>query len=267
MLVEITIQTIAIYALTGIFAGLIGGMLGLGGGIIIVPVLHYVFTQQGFASSVVMHQAVTTSLATIIITSLFATYTHHQKKAVSWSIVNRIAPGALLGACLGALVADSLSSNILRILFGLFEILVAIQIWFEIKPMSNISLPGAGGFTISGLGIGLFSTLLGIGGGTLTVPFLLWLNQHMRSAVAISSACSIPIALVATITFIFVSRDNSNIFTHSIGYLYWPAALIIVMMTIFFAPIGARLAHYLPIEILKHIFAVLLMFIGVKMLI
>ena len=120
MLVEITIQTIAIYALTGIFAGLMGGMLGLGGGIIIVPVLHYIFTQQGFASPVVMHQAVTTSLATIIITSLFATYTHHQKKAVSWSIVNRIAPGVLLGACLGALVADSLSSNILRILFGLF---------------------------------------------------------------------------------------------------------------------------------------------------
>ena len=267
MLVEITIQTIAIYALTGIFAGLMGGMLGLGGGIIIVPVLHYIFTQQGFASSVVMHQAVTTSLATIIITSLFATYTHHQKKAVSWPIVNRIAPGVLLGACLGALVADSLSSNILRIFFGLFEILVAIQIWFEIRPMSNISLPDTGGFIISGLGIGLFSTLLGIGGGTLTVPFLLWCNLNIRNAVAISSACSFPIAAAGTTAFIIAGWDSLNIFRHSIGYLYWPAALIIVAMTIFFAPIGARLAHYLPIEILKRSFATLLMIVGIKMLI
>ena len=128
-------------------------------------------------------------------------------------------------------------------------------------------LPEKGIFIFTGAIIGLFSTILGIGGGTLTVPILLWLNHHMRTAVATSSACSIPIALVATITFIFVSWDNSNIFIHSIGYLYWPAALIIVMMTIFFAPIGARLAHYLPIEILKRIFAVLLMFIGIKMLI
>ena len=282
MFAEMTIEIILIYALTGVFAGLMGGMLGLGGGIIIVPVLHYVFTKQGFEPSVVMHQAVTTSLATIIVTSVFATYEHHRKEMVSWFFVNKVAPGIFLGACLGVLVADSVSSSALRTVFGCFEILVATQIWFGLKPkpMSTeffsshtqkkeryTKLPEKGVFIFTGAIIGLFSTILGIGGGTLTVPFLLWLNQHMRSAVAISSACSIPIALVATITFIFVSRDNSNIFTHSIGYLYWPAALIIVMMTIFFAPIGARLAHYLPIEILKRIFAVLLMFIGVKMLI
>ena len=115
MFAEMTIQIILIYALTGVFAGLMGGMLGLGGGIIIVPVLHYIFTQQGFASSLTMHQAVTTSLATIIFTSLFATYEHHQKQAVSWSIVYRIAPGILLGACLGVFIADSLSSNVLRL--------------------------------------------------------------------------------------------------------------------------------------------------------
>ena len=282
MFAEMTIQIILIYALTGVFAGLMGGMLGLGGGIIIVPVLHYIFTQQGFEPSVVMHQAVTTSLATIIVTSVFATYEHHRKKVVSWFIVNQIAPGIFLGACLGVFVADSVSSSGLRTIFGCFEILVAIQIWFGLKPKPMYTeffsprtqkkerytkLPEKGIFIFTGAIIGLFSTILGIGGGTLTVPFLLWFNHHMRTAVATSSACSIPIALVATITFIFVSWDNSNIFIHSIGYLYWPAALIIVMMTIFFAPIGARLTHYLPIEILKRIFAVLLMFIGIKMLI
>ncbi|MEC7875606.1 MAG: sulfite exporter TauE/SafE family protein [Pseudomonadota bacterium] len=267
MLADITIQILLVYALTGIFAGLIGGMLGLGGGIIIVPVLHYIFTQQGFASSLIMHQAVTTSLATIIITSFFATYEHHQKQAVSWPIVNRIAPGILLGACVGVFAADSLSSNVLRIIFGIFEMLVAIQIWFEIRPTKNVTLPNTGSFVLSGIFIGTFSTLLGIGGGTLTVPFLLWCNLNIRNAVAISSACSFPIAVAATTTFIIASWDNPNVFIHSIGYLYWPAALIIMMMTIFFAPIGARLAHYLPIETLKRIFAVLLMFIGMKMLI
>jgi len=267
MLANITTQILLIYALMGIFAGLIGGMLGLGGGIIIVPVLHYIFTQQGFASSLVMHQAVTTSLATIIITSFFATYEHHKKQVVSWPIVNRIAPGILLGACLGVFAANSLSSNVLRIIFGIFEILVAIQIWFEVRPTKNVTLPNTGGFILSGIIIGIFSTLLGIGGGTLTVPFLLWCNLNIRNAVAISSACSFPIAVAATTTFIIASWDNPNVFTHSIGYLYWPAAFIIVMMTIFFAPIGARLAHYLPVEILKRIFAILLMFIGIKMLI
>ena len=282
MLAEITIQILLIYALTGIFAGLIGGMLGLGGGIIIVPVLHYIFTQQGFEPSVVMHQAVTTSLATIIATSIFATYEHHRKRMVSWSIVNKIAPGIFLGACFGVLVADSVSSSVLRIVFGCFEILVALQIWFDLKPkymfteffsrrtqkkVEYTKLPKKGIFVFTGVIIGLFSTILGIGGGTLTVPFFLWLNFQMRNAVAISSACSIPIALAATIAFVFVSRDNPNIFTHSIGYLYWPAALIIMMVTIFFAPIGARLAHYLPIDTLKCIFAVLLMFIGIKMLV
>ena len=271
MFTEITIQILLIYALTGVFAGLIGGMLGLGGGIIIVPILHYIFGQQGFAPSVLMHQAVTTSLATIVITSVFAAYEHHRKKAVIWPVTNSIAPGIIIGAFLGVFIAGSLPSSTLRIFFGCFEILVAIQIWFDLRPKPKRAkftrTLSKGDFVFSGTIIGLFSTILGVGGGTLTVPFLLWFNFHLRNAIAISSACSIPIALVATITFIVISWDNSNVFVHSVGYLYWPAAFIIMMMTIFFAPLGARLAHYLPIEILKRIFAVLLLFIGIKMLI
>ena len=270
MLTEITIEILLIYVLTGVFAGLIGGMFGLGGGIIIVPVLHYIFTQQGFAPSVVMNQAVTTSLATIIIISILAAYEHHKKKAILWPVVNSFAPGILIGAFIGVFVADSLSSSMLRFIFGSFEILVAIQIWFDLRPKTkNINqdkLPRKSTFILTGTSIGIVSTILGIGGGTLTIPFLLWCNYQIRNAVAISSACSIPIALVATITFIIASLDNSDVFVNSIGYLYWPAAFIIMIMTIFFAPIGAYLAHHLPVEILKRSFAILLMLVGIKML-
>lgn len=267
MLPEITLHMIAIYALTGVFAGLIGGMLGLGGGIIIVPVLHYLFIQQGFSSSILMHLAVTTSLASIIATSVFATYTHHKKGAVLWPVVNRFAPGLLVGAGLGAVLADSLSSNVLRITFGVFETLIAIQIWFEIKPEAKTQLPETMGLVSAGTGIGLFSTILGIGGGTLTVPFLLWCNVNIRNAVAVSSACGFPIAVAGTTALIIVGWNNSDVPANSYSYLYWPAALSIIAMTIFFAPLGARLAHYLPVSTLKRLFAILLAIVGIRMLV
>lgn len=267
MFTELSLQIITIYALTGIFAGVVGGMLGLGGGIIIVPVLHFLFMRQGFPPEILMHLAVTTSLATIIVTSLASTYAHHKKAAVLWPAVNRFVPGILIGAGLGALVADSLSSNVLRIIFGLFETLVAIQIWFEFKPKATRTLPGTAGIVGAGTGIGLFSTLLGIGGGTLTVPFLLWCNVNIRNAVAISAACGFPIAVAGTTSLIIAGWDNLAVPAHSFSYLYWPAGLIIIAMTVFFAPVGARLAHYLPVLTLKRIFSILLLVIGIRMLV
>lgn len=267
MLLEITLQTIVIYALTGVFAGLIGGMVGLSGGIIIVPVLHFLFMQQGFPPSLLMQLAVTTSLATIIITSLSATYVHHKKGAVLWPTLNRFAPGLLLGACLGAILADSVSSNVLRIVFGVFEILVAMQIGFELKPRAQTALPGTTGLIGSGVGIGLLSTLLGIGGGSLTVPFLLWCNVNIRNAVAVSAACGFPIAVAATTALVIAGWENPELPVHSLGYLYWPAALCIIAMTVFSAPVGARLAHYLPIQTLRRIFAVVLAIVGIRMLV
>ena len=266
MLFELSPQIITIYALTGIFAGVVGGMLGLGGGIVIVPVLHYLFLQQQFPDSVLMHLAVTTSLTTIIITSVSATYAHHKKEAVLWPVVVRFAPGILIGTGIGAFIADSLSSNVLRITFGIFEILVAIQIWFELKPKAKVSLPRTAGMIGSGTGIGLLSTLLGIGGGTLTVPYLLWCNINIRNAVAVSSACGFPIAVAGTTSLIIAGWDSTDLPAHAVSYLYWPAALIIITMTVFFAPLGARLAHHLPVRTLKRFFSILLLVVGIRML-
>lgn len=266
MLAEITLQIIVFYALAGLIAGLIGGMVGLSGGVIIVPVLHFLFIKQGFPLPILMQLAVTTSLATILVTSSSATFVHHKKGAVLWPTVNHLVPGLLIGACLGALLADSVSSTVLRIAFGVFEILVGIQVWLDFKPKAHSTLPATPGLIGSGVGIGLVSTLMGIGGGTLTVPFLLWCNINIRNAVAVSSACGFPIAVAATTAMIMTGWDEANLPENTVGYLYWPAALIISAMTIFSAPIGARLAHFLPIQTLKRVFAIILILVGIRML-
>ncbi len=266
MLAELTPLVALYYACGGILAGLIGGLLGLGGGIIIVPVLHYLFQQQGFPAVTLMQIAVTTSLCTIVVTSLSSTYVHHRKKAVLWPTVFRLSPGILLGAGLGAIVADNISSDALRLAFGIFEILVAIQIAFELRPEAKLQLPGTAGMTTAGGVIGFLSTLLGIGGGTLTVPWLLFCRIPVHNAVAVSAACGLPIALAGSVAMTISGLDNPELPPHTFGYLYWPAALIIIGMTVIFAPLGARLAHYLPVVTLKRIFSVVLLFVGLKML-
>ncbi len=266
MFAELSPLIIFYYALGGIFAGLVGGLLGLGGGIIVVPLLHILFNLQQFPASSLMQVAVTTSLATVIVTSLAATRVHHNKGAVLWPLVASLAPGIVIGAGLGALLADALSSDVLRIAFGLFEILVAIQIALDFKPRASVSLPAAPGLALSGSGIGFLSTLLGIGGGTLTVPYLLFCRVAVHNAVAVSSACGLPIAVAGMTAMIISGLDNPQLPVHSVGYLYWPGALIIITMTIFFAPMGARLAHRLPVLTLKRCFSVVLFLVGLKML-
>ncbi|MEQ8426291.1 MAG: sulfite exporter TauE/SafE family protein [Gammaproteobacteria bacterium] len=266
MIAELSPLIIFYYAIGGVFAGLVGGLLGLGGGIIVVPLLHFLFNLQGFPGASLMQVAVTTSLATVIVTSLAATRIHHQKQAVLWPLVLRLAPGIVIGAGLGALLADAVSSDVLRIAFGVFEILVAIQIAVDFKPAAKFGLPATQGLVLSGGGIGFLSTLLGIGGGTLTVPYLLFCRVPMHNAVAVSSACGLPIAVAGMTAMIISGLDNPELPVHSIGYLYWPGALIIIAMTVFCAPVGARLAHRLPVLTLKRCFSVVLLLVGLKML-
>ena len=254
------------YFLLGLFAGTIGGLMGLGGGIIIVPALYYIFIGQGFPAGIIMHLAVATSLATIVFTALAATWTHHRKEAVLWPTVGLLVPGIFVGGVAGAVIANYLPSNTLRTGFGVFELLVAIQIAADKKPSPHRNLPVAGGMVATGGGIGMMSTLLGIGGGTMTVPFLLWCNVNMRNAVATSSACGLPIAFAGAASMIVTGWNNVALPAGSLGYVYWPAALVIIAATVFTAPFGARLAHQLPIKILKRMFAVLLAIVGIRML-
>lgn len=263
---EVELLILLFYLLLGGIAGIIGGLLGLGGGIIIVPVLLVLFIQQELVSDILMHLAVATSLATIVFTSMSSAYAHHRRGAVLWRTVALLVPGIILGGILGAVIADHLPSNALRIMFGLFEILVAIQIGFGVEPSSHRRLPNRGGMLFTGGGIGTLSTLLGIGGGTLTVPFLLWCNINIRNAVATSAACGFPIAMAGTVAMIFTGWDNPELPAGATGYVYWPAAITITATSVLFAPIGARMAHSLPVDTLKKIFAVVLAGVGLRML-
>jgi len=233
------------YSLLGAFAGTMAGMLGIGGGLIIVPVLAILFEQQQLSPEHIMHLAIGTALATAI-SSVRA---HHKRGAVQWPLFARITPGIVLGAVIGSTIAHYLPSDALKRIFGVFEILLALQIIFSRQPEAHRGLPGPVGLTGAGGIVGTISAILGMGGGALTTPFFLWCNVEARKAIATSAAIGLPMSIAGTL-----------------GYIFWPAFLGIVAFSIVFAPLGARLAHYLPAKTLKRFFAVFLIFLGINML-
>ena len=251
----------------GVIAGFVAGLFGVGGGLIIVPVLILVFQSNNFSPYVIVHMAIGTSLATIMFTSISSVHAHHfRHKAVRWDIVKKLTPGIIIGALLGAVIADFISAKILQQFFGFFELFVATQMLLNIKAHAARVLPGVVGMTSTGAGIGAVSSIVGIGGGTLTVPFLVWCNVKMQEAVATSSACGLPIAVAGCIGFIVTGWNEITLPEYSFGYIYWPAFLSIVISSIFMAPVGAWLAHRLSASKLKRGFSLVLFLLGAKML-
>lgn len=263
---ELILPTLLFYLLLGAFAGVMAGLLGVGGGLVIVPALAWIFQRQLIAETALMHLAIGTSLATIIVTSISSVRAHHQRGAVLWPTVWRLTPGIVTGAWLGAAVADALSSFALQKVFAVFVLLMAAQMGFGAKPAPHRDLPKAAGMLATGGVIGAVSAIVGIGGGSLTVPFLSWCNVPIRQAVATSAACGLPIALAGALGFVVTGLNAPDLPAWSLGYVYGPALLGVALTSMLFAPLGARLAHTLPTEMLKKIFAAFLAVIGVKML-
>jgi uncharacterized membrane protein YfcA len=261
------LETIVIYLFVGAFAGIVAGLLGVGGGLIIVPVLALLFQGQGVSESVLMHLAIGTSLATIVVTSISSTRAHHKRGAVQWAVFRRLTPGIALGALAGAGIADLMPTKSLRVFFGVFELLVAVQIAFGLMAAPHRKLPQTAGMTLVGAAIGAVSAVVGIGGGTMTVPFLVWCNISMRQAVATSSACGLPIAVAGAVGFVVTGWNETALPAGSSGYVYWPAFAGIAAASLLFAPLGAHLAHTLPTVLLRRVFAVFLAVLGVRMLI
>lgn len=254
------------YLMSGAVAGLMAGLLGIGGGLVIVPALAIVFAQQGFNADTVMHYAAGTSLASIIPTSISSLLAHQRRGSVHWPVVRAMVPGILLGALASAWLAKQMSSSTLALVFGVFVLLVAAQLLLGLQPAPHRQLPGAVGLGVTGSVIGLVSGLLGIGGGTLTVPFLLWHREDIRLAVGTAATIGLPIAVAGTLGFVVLGWHVAAQPGYNSGFVYWPAVAAVVLASVPAAPLGARLAHYLRRAILQRLFALLLVIIGLKMM-
>jgi uncharacterized membrane protein YfcA len=254
------------YLGTGAIAGLLAGLLGIGGGLVIVPALAALYSLRDFPAENLMHFAIGTSLATIVPTSLASLLSHHRRGGIHWQAVRGLAPGIVPGALGGAWLAGQITSPGLRLLFGVFELLVALQLLVGRQPAAHHPLPGASKLGLAGAVIGMVSALLGIGGGTLTVPFLLWNRVDILRAVGTAAACGLPVALAGAAAFAAgaAGGGGSPAGLHT-GFIYWPAVAGIVSTSILAAPLGARLAHYLPKPVLQRTFALVLALIGLRM--
>ncbi|MBD9396905.1 sulfite exporter TauE/SafE family protein [Pseudomonas sp. PDM11] len=255
-----------LYILLGAAAGLLAGLFGVGGGMVIVPVLIFAFTAQGFDASVLTHMAVGTSLATILFTSVNAVREHHRRGAVRWQIFVWLTVGIVVGSALGAATAERIDGEALQKVIGVFALCVALQLALDLKPRASREVPGKAGLGAAGGVIGWASAIIGIGGGSLTVPFLTWRGVPVQQAVATSSACGWPIAAAGALSYLWLGWGDGRLPHWSLGYVYLPALLGIALTSVFFARTGARLAHRLSPRVLKRLFALLLFIVGLNFL-
>lgn len=260
-----SVEIIVMYLAVGLIAGVLAGLLGVGGGVVIVPMLVFCFTKQGINPEQIMHMALGTSLASIIFTSISSFMSHHRRGAVEWSIVKRIVPGILVGTFGGTFIASRLSTGFLKGFFCIFLYTVATQMLLNKKPKASRNLPATPGMFGVGSVVGVVSALVGIGGGSLSVPFMLWCNVTAHRAIGTSAAIGFPIAIAGAVGYIVNNLHSVGLPPYSLGFVYLPALVGIVVSSVFTAPLGVKLAHSLPVDKLKRIFAVFLYVVATKM--
>jgi uncharacterized membrane protein YfcA len=255
-----------VYAPLGVLVGVIAGLLGIGGGVVIVPILVVVFTANGFPGSHIMQAALATSLGSIMVTSVSSFMAHHRHGAVNWGLVKRISAGVLVGTFAGTWLAAQLSTTALKVVFALFLYYVAATMLRNFKPKPSRQLPGAAGMSATGGLIGVVSSLVGIGGGALSIPFMMWCNVPVHTAIGTSAAIGFPIAVAGTLGYVVNGMGVAGLPDPHWGYLYLPALIGIALFSFFTAPFGARLAHRTPVATLKRGYACFLIVIATRIL-
>jgi uncharacterized membrane protein YfcA len=246
--------------------GFLAGLLGIGGGMTIVPLLTIVFTRQGFPAEHIVHMAVATATATILFTSVASMREHQRHRAILWPVVAALAPGIVVGSLIGPQVVGGMSTVTLSAFYGLFVAAAATNTLLDRKPKPTRELPGKGGLFAVGGGIGLVSSMVGAGGAFLSVPFMTACNVGIRNCVGTSAALGLPIAVAGTVGFVVAGLGERGLPPHTVGYVYVPALLAIVAASVLSAPMGARAAHRWPVKKLKRAFALLLYLLAFYML-
>ena len=254
------------YPLLGAFAGFIAGLFGVGGGLTLVPLLYMLFAAQDFPTAHVMHLALGTSMATIVFTSISSMRAHHAHGAVRWDIVKSMAPGLMVGTLGGSFIASSVPTRPLAMMFTAIVYYAAAQMMLDFKPKPSRNLLGQFGLLLVGVVIGLVSSLVSAGGGFMSIPFMVWSNVAIHQAVGTSSALGFPIAIAGVVGYIFSGWHATQLPPFSLGYVYLPAFVGVVLMSFMLAPYGAKMAHKLPVKQLKRAFGGFLALLASKML-
>jgi len=254
-------------AALGIGTGFLAGLLGIGGGMLMVPFLTIILSARGVSADLAVKMAIATSMATIIFTSVSSVRAHHRRGAVRWDLVKRLAPGIVAGSLVSSLgVFALLKGSVLAIVFGLFVGFSATQMFLDKKPKPSRQMPGTAGTAAAGGVIGFVSGLVGAGGGFISVPFMAWCNVAIHNAVATSAALGFPIAVANVAGYVASGLRVEGLPPASFGYIWLPGLLVIALGSVTTAPLGARAAHALPVGRLKRVFASVLYLLAAYML-
>ncbi|HLU69721.1 MAG TPA: sulfite exporter TauE/SafE family protein [Fibrobacteria bacterium] len=254
------------YFLLGGVVGLLAGLFGIGGGGVMVPVLTVMFASQGFPDEHGLHLALGTSMAAIVPTAVSSLLAHHRRGAVLWPVVAQLAPGVVVGTFAATFLASRLPTRPLAVFFVVFMTYVSWKMISSRPPKASRTLPPPVALAGAGAGIGGVSALVAIGGGSLTVPFLAWCNVRLQTAIGTSAAVGLPIAFMGALGYVLNGLGVTGLPAGTLGYVYWPAAVGMALASSLTAPLGARLAHRLPVLALKRMFAVLVLALALHML-
>jgi len=257
---------IILYLLLGAISGILAGLFGIGGGIVIIPALFYIFEYLNFSSVLISHLVLGTSLGVIVFSSLSSTFAHNRNKNVEWGLLKIIVPGILIGASLGAITAGYLESDTLKNLVSLFLIIAALQMLFQFPPPEAAPNTNKVGPIFAGSFVGWLSGIFGIGGGIFSVPYFFHRGLSMQKSIGTSAACGLPIALAGSITYMIVGLEKLNLPEFSIGYLYIPAMFTIGISSMLTAQLGAQIASNLKQKNLRKYFSILIILMALNLL-